>query len=307
MNKYVILLILALALAAMSCSRREASDARKLSLTVSIEPQRAILEEIAGNRAEVVTLLRGGADPETYEPTFASMMRLERNDAYFMIGNVDFEKQLSNRLTPEAVSRMVNCSEGIVPVKDTHSHAHHHDDGDDDHEEEGAEQPDPHTWSSVRNLRVMAGNMLATLCRLDPEGEPYYTERYDRLVNRLDSLDSSWSAELAPLKGKSFMMWHPALSYFARDYNLGQHSVSAQHKETTPAKLHEILSMSGHDDRPLVFFTARGLDPRVAATVTSQLDIPVVEFDPLDYNWQTSLEKVVETLKLNNPSTHEPR
>lgn len=296
MNKYVILLILTFAISAVSCTRRELSGDNKLDLTVSIEPQRAILEEIAGDRAEVVTLLKGGADPETYEPTFASMMRLERNDAYFMIGNVDFEKQLAARLTPEAVSRMVNCSEGIVPVKDTHSCAHHHHDDDDD----GGLQPDPHTWSSVRNLRIMAGNMLSTLCRLDPDGKSYYTARHDRLVNRLDSLDRSWSDILGPLEGKSFMMWHPALSYFARDYNLDQHSVSAQHKETTPAKLHEILSMSSHDDRPLVFFTAKGLDPRVAATVTSQLNIPVEEFDPLDYDWQSSLENVVETLKRNN-------
>lgn len=299
MNKYIPYLILIFAISAVSCTGRETDREHKLNLTVSIEPQRAILEEIAGDRADVVTLLKSGADPETYEPTFASMMRLERNDAYFMIGNVDFEKQLANRLTPDAVSRMVNCSEGVIPVKDTHSCAHHHhDEAHSDNESD--EQPDPHTWSSVRNLRIMAGNMLATLCRLDPDGKAYYTGRHDRLVARLDSLDRSWTNILAPLKGKSFMMWHPALSYFARDYNLDQHSVSAQHKETTPAKLHEIISMSDHDDMPLVFFTAKGLDPRVAATVISQLQIPVEEFDPLNYDWQRSLENVVETLKLNN-------
>ena len=149
----------------------------------------------------------------------------------------------------------------------------------------------------------MAEVIYQTLCNLDPEGRDYYTPRLNALTSRLDSLNNSWSERLDPLKGTSFMMWHPSLSYFAHDYGLHQVSVSAEHKETTPGKLRSIISMT--DEKPVVFFAQKGYDPRISAIVTESLGIPIVEFNPLDYDWQTQLENVVDAITNNSPSPKE--
>lgn len=49
-----------------------------IPVTVSIEPQRQMLEAIGGERVSVSSLLAGGGDPETYDPTLASLVHPSR-------------------------------------------------------------------------------------------------------------------------------------------------------------------------------------------------------------------------------------
>ena len=59
---------------------------------------------------------------------------------------------------------------------------------------------------------------------------------------RLDSIDNAITARLAPHKGDSFIVWHPSLSYFARDYGLNQVVVGgSEHKESSIADLKESI------------------------------------------------------------------
>ena len=58
-----------LGVVATSCSQggRAATDSE--SYAVSIEPQRWILEQLVSPQAHITTMLRSGADPESYEPS----------------------------------------------------------------------------------------------------------------------------------------------------------------------------------------------------------------------------------------------
>ena len=66
--------IAALAVALWGCGGTE--DGRPV-LTVSVEPQRALLESVVGDRFEVQTLLSSGANPETFEPTIRARMDVD--------------------------------------------------------------------------------------------------------------------------------------------------------------------------------------------------------------------------------------
>ena len=48
-------------------------------VTVSIEPQRYILEQITGDRVQVRSLLTEGANPETYDPSVTHMHNLGKS------------------------------------------------------------------------------------------------------------------------------------------------------------------------------------------------------------------------------------
>lgn len=80
----------AVAMAIHSCAGpvESSSQSYPLSVTVSIEPQRQMLEAIGGDRVSVSSLLAGGGDPETYDPTLASLVHLEQSAAWFQIGNM---------------------------------------------------------------------------------------------------------------------------------------------------------------------------------------------------------------------------
>ena len=67
-------------MAVSSCSKSEKAsentDDRPV-LAVSVDPQRAWLEQIVGDRYRIVTLLPSGANPETCEPSRAVRQDLE--------------------------------------------------------------------------------------------------------------------------------------------------------------------------------------------------------------------------------------
>lgn len=283
------------ALAVAGCSR---SDGGARTLAVSVEPQRAILEEIAGNGWEVVTVLANGANPETYEPTVKGRMAVDDAAAYFTTGYLPFEKKLAETL-PESV-RVVSTASGIEPIFGTHGHHHHGEEAEEreHHGEHGHDhgdlEADPHTWVSVRNARIIAANMKDALCGLDPANAGAYTTRYRKLDARLDSLDRAFASRLAAGDG-AFAVWHPSLSYFARDYGLRQVSVGFENKEMSPARVIE-ATQSARDAGVHVFFYQDATDSRRAESMSGTLGTKLVNINPMDFDWEAQLNTVVNAL-----------
>ncbi len=268
-----------LAMALCGCSGTD--DGRPV-LTVSIEPQRALLEDIVGDRFEVQTLLTSGANPETFEPTLRARMDVDKSRAYFTIGGMPFETALASTL-PSTV-RLVDCAKGIKPIYNTHDHGDGHE-----------HIADPHTWSSVRNARIIARNMYQAVVSIDKEGREYYSDRYDALEHRLDSIDRLWSEKLKTAPTRAFAIWHPSLSYFARDYGLQQISVGFENKEMPPSAMAHTAGEARRAGARVLFFQ-REYDSRQAQSMNQMLDARLVIINPLDYDWEGQLSIVVEAL-----------
>lgn len=271
---------------ACGCSGGKSEGAgSKHLLAVSVEPQRAMLQEIAGDGYEVVTLLANGANPETFEPTMKTRMAIEKADAYFTTGKMPFETATARSL-PETV-RIVDTSAGIEPVYGTHDHGH----GEVGHEHGEA---DPHTWVSVRNARVMAQNMRDALVETDPENADVFTANHARLDARLDSLDKAIGRRLEGAH-KAFAVWHPSLSYFARDYGLKQISVGFENKEMSPKRIAHVRD-EARDEGVRVFFFQKEYDSRQAETLNEAIGAKMVTINPMAYDWEQELTKIAEAM-----------
>ena len=193
-------------------------------ITVSIEPLRYFTEAIAGDRFDVVSMVPKGSSPETYDPTPAQLMSLSQSTAYLRIGFIGFEQTWMDRLTDNAPHLQIfDTSHGIdlifpdgLPEEEPHAaedgHAHH--------------GPEPHIWNSPANARIIATNVFKALCTLDTKHRDDYLARYDSLCTVIDRTDSLCRQMLAqPGADHAFMIYHPALSYLARDYGLLQLSI----------------------------------------------------------------------------------
>ncbi len=255
---------------------------------MSIEPQRALLEAIAGDRFEVRTLLPAGANPETFEPTIKTRKDIDDAMAYMAIGGMPFEDNIHHSLSSDV--RYFDVSEGITPIYGTHDHGDGHDH---DHDDMGA---DPHVWTSVKNARTMATNMLKALKDIDPSSTDYYTANYNVLIGKLDSLDRDFGRRLAQKSGTAFAVWHPSLSYFARDYGLRQISVGFENKEVSPAHMAHIAEEARQAGVRVLFFQ-REYDSRQAQSLARELSVNIITINPLDYDWQGQLENIVAALR----------
>lgn len=279
-----------MALALIGCTNSGRKNLQVRTVAVSIEPLRALLEPLAQGRFEVAGVMDSGGDPENFEPSMSRRMAVDGAEAFFMAGGLPFEQSLAEA-APEGVVK-VELADVVEPVYGTHDncgHAHHH------HGEEAHGLPDPHIWTSVRNARRMAAAMAATLSDLDPDGAPLYAARLDSLDGVLAALDSCVERTLAAAPSRAFMLWHPSLSYLARDYGLEQVALGTEGKDFSASQMREAIER-GASSGARVFFVQRGLDPRQAGSVCSSVGARAVVIDPMAYDWQNQIKTIADEL-----------
>lgn len=273
------------------CSGAEGrSEVREVA--VSVPPLEYFVKSIGGDSVRVSPLLSQGGDPETFQPGMGAMRAVNRSGMLLVTGVLPFETELLKNLKDNTTDLNVcDVGEGIEYIYGTHSHA----EAADGEEECGHGEPDPHIWSSVRNGAVIARNVFNALSGTYPELEPYFRERYDRLSARLDSIDRVYSSRLSG--HPSFVIWHPSLSYFARDYGLEQIAFNIENKETSPLRLREVTDRA-REMKPAAFFVPSGLPADRVATISGSIGLSPYEINVMSADWEHELDNVVNELDL---------
>lgn len=274
----------------LSSCKQVANDAKILS--VSIEPQKYFLEKIVGDKYTVNTLIQAGANPETADPSPSQMVALSKSIAYFKVGHLSFENVWANNLKENSPNvHIFNCSDGIEVIEG-HNCEEHHNDHEHSHGHEGA---DPHIWSSVIASRKMADNMYKAVVSLDKENEAYYTLNYNRLTLELDSIDKVIKHTLAKSTNRSFIIYHPALTYFANEYNLNQYTIEQDGKSPSPVQLKNLIDTARAKGVKIVFVQAE-YDTKNAETIAKEIGAKIVSINLLSYNWDEEMIKIANAI-----------
>ena len=276
-----------------SNQRKELFQA-KPTITVTIEPLRYFTEAIVGDRFRVTSIVPKGASPETYDPTPQQLIDLTHSKAYFRIGYIGFEQAWLDRLAENAPHlRFFNMSEGIDLIYDD-THVHYPGSGIRQLEDSGVE---PHVWSSTVNAQIIAANIVKALHVIDADNDSLYLSRYHALCHRIERTDSIIRNVLS-ISGtdKAFMIYHPALSYFARDYGLHQIPIEAGGKEPSPAHLQTLVELCREEEVHVIFVQPE-FDRRNAEVIANQTDTRVVDINPLAYDWEDEMLRVAHALQ----------
>lgn len=276
------------AIAGVGCSFTGGNVSSKPLVAVGIPPIGAMVRSVAGDKVDVFVLSDSETDPETFEPSPAQRLRMARADAYVMAGHLPYESALAASLKNDnSAMLIVDASEGITPVEGTHKHIHHG--------RAVVHTADPHTWTSVRNASVIVRNIAKALKTASPADSAYFTARADSLCAQYERVDSMLAAQLSEAPSHTFLIWHPSLSYFARDYGLRQVALEAEGKEVTPGALRRSID-TGEASGAKVFFLQQQYDNRNAEAVALDLDVKVVTINPLDSLWVQQLQLIVDEL-----------
>ena len=269
--RYVVLMVTAGTL--FSCSSAKNDNANKI--TVSIEPLRYLTEQIVGDRFEVVTMVPKGSSPETYEPTARQMADLSESILYIKVGELGFERTWMPRLTSNAPHiTVVNSSEGIT------SHI-----GD-----------DPHSWMSARNAIIMAHNIYEAVKRIDVKDSVFFRQRLDSLCNVIHATDKYIRQTTAQAHCKSFIIYHPALTYFASDYGLEQLALEEHGREPSAAELEQIIS-TARAKGVKTMFVQREFANRNVDIITNTIGAREVEINPLGYDWNKEMRRIAAEIR----------
>lgn len=275
------LLTAAAAVVLTACTTAEVTP--RPTLTVSIEPLRYVVEAITDTAYDVEVLTPAGASPETYQPTPKQLAAMSTSVAYFRVGTLGFERTQLDRVTqnmPHVVS--VNASRGILslPVDDAH---------------DGTHEADPHTWMNPHCMKIIARNVCNTLCGLDTLNATRYSERLHAFNNRMDSLDHRLRTMLDSLPSRAFLVYHPALAYFARPYALRQISVQTDGREASAARMAELIAECRREKVGVVFIE-KEYSGGTARSIAREIGAEVVEINPLAHDWENEMVNIATAL-----------
>ena len=254
---------------------------------VSIMPQKYFVNRIADTLVKVEVLVPTGASPETFEPSAQQLKTLSKSSLYFNLGTLDFENALLTKLKGISTStKFVNLSNGIDLIEGSCSghDGHNHNHG-----------VDPHTWSSPRNVRIMATSIHQELCSQWPQHKKFFTESLQVFLAEIDSLDIYMEHSLSNPKIQSFFVYHPALTYLARDYNLTQ--VALEEEGKSPSMVHMKKSIESAKHLGIkTLFIQKEFDVSALKTAAKDIEGRIVVIDPLDYNWLENMYQMTNLL-----------
>jgi zinc transport system substrate-binding protein len=269
------------------CSRSSSLRNNRI-ITVSILPQKYLVEQICGDKFKVQVLLPPGANHETYEPTPRDMVNLEGASLYFSIGYLDFEQNwLPRFISAEPGLKVVNTSSGISLIEGHHN----------EHASAG-KGIDPHTWLCPANLKIQARIIANALIEADSIHSEYYLHNLIRVEGLIDSVDKQVRNRLASCPGKSFLIFHPALAYFARQYGLEQISIEYEGKEPSASRIRELIDIA-REKNIRTILVSKEFDTRNAEAIASEISARIIVFDPMAADWPGNIIHLAELIAEN--------
>jgi len=255
----------------------------KIGVAVTVLPQQEFAKRVGGDKVDITVMVPPGASPHTYEVTPVQMAQLSRAKVYCKVGSpIEFELSWLDKLLAQNKNMLVvDCSKGIDLIKS------------DDPDEPGM---DPHIWTSPRNVKIMVQNICQGLSQIDPQNRQYYEQNRDSYLKDLDELDTELGALLKGTVSHTFIVYHPAWGYFARDYGLRQLGIEQEGKEPKAAYMSRLINEARLQNIKVIFVSPE-FDSRNAEAIAHEIGGRVVIIDPLAGDYLDNMREVASAFK----------
>lgn len=258
------------------------SDSDKKTIFVTITPMQSIIEEITAGDFDIEVIVPKGASPETFEPTPKQVTSFSDAELIFSTGIIDFEQSLIERISGDA--EVVNLSNGIELIAGSCSHGNHqHKHG-----------VDPHIWTSPRALRTMVTNAHKAIMAHYPDSVKY-TEATGRLLERINKLDNYCATRIKAEGVEAMMIYHPAYTYYARDYGIEQIAIEHDGKEPSLRQTTALIEKAKEHGVKAILRQPQYSEDKVRA-IANDAGAEIITTDPLAEDILGEIERVTEII-----------
>lgn len=266
---------------------------KKINIAVSIVPQETFVKAVGGDLVKVTTMITPGNSPANYEPTPREMINLSKSKVYFTI-NVPTEKsnilpklkELNNNIKIIQLDKEVKKKYEPIILG---SHGHREND-------DSSMDLDPHIWLSPKRVIVMINTIKDTLIDIDYENKHIYIKNAQDYIDKLTELDRNIKTNLENYKGKSFFIYHPAFSYFAKDYNLNMITIEENGKEGTGKRIKEIIDRAKEKNAKFIFYQEE-FHGQQAKVIGNEIGAIPVKVAPLSPEYISNMNKIASKFK----------
>jgi manganese/iron transport system substrate-binding protein len=201
-----------------------------------------ITQNVAGDKALVLSITKPGAEIHDYEPTPLDIVKAQSADLLIWNGlglERWFEKFFAGL---HNVPRVV-VTEGIEPLGIA--------------EGPYSGKPNPHAWMSPANAAIYVENIRKALVKIDPANAASYDANAAAYKAKLGALDSPIAATLSkiPADRRFLVTCEGAFSYLAKNYGLKElylWAINAD-EEGTPQQIRKVIDEVRANKVPVTF------------------------------------------------------
>ncbi len=295
MNKRNIVILLVFVFF-IGCSSKENSISTNLKVTVSILPQKYIVDKIGGEHVDTSVLVQPGESPATYSPSAKQVINLTSSKIFFAIG-VPFEEQFLNKIADSVDNiKIIDISRNLN--KYTSTHFHEHLDSEHKHEEEqenDAKNFNPHVWLDPLYMIEMGKIVKNNLINLDSKNSLIYEKNFELYEKELKSLHNDLVNKFKKYRGKGFLIYHPSLLYFAKRYDLNQIAFEIDGKNPSSKQLVDLIDQAKSKEIKTIFVQPE-FSKVAAQKIADAIGGNVVEIYPLYYDYIANLKNIGESI-----------
>lgn len=285
--------LLAGLVAACDNAPRPSENSGVLKVAVSIPPQAQCVERIGGEHVAVTVLVGAGQSPATYDPTVRQISEMASASIYFRVG-VAFEGRFVEVLRSTCPDlKIVDTRQGVALRRI--DGPCNHEAGDEQPHDEHGEADDPHIWLDPRLLKIQARTICKALAAADPDHAEEFERNLAAFLADLERLDARIAERLAPYKGRTFFVFHPAFGYFADAYGLEQVAVETGGRDPSARQLVSLVERAKATQARCVF-VQKQFAAASAKALADAIGGQVATLDPLASDLLENLEAMAERI-----------
>jgi zinc transport system substrate-binding protein len=263
----------------------------KVNIVTTFYPIYEFTQEIGGDDINAINLLPVGVEPHDWTPRSQDIINTSKAQLFLYNGAglegwvPNFLKGLDSSSKVEAVEVSKGIDLIMTDEEDGHDHGGSSEEDADhsSHASGDSLHTDPHTWVSPKSAMIMARNIKESLQSVDPEHKDGYEDRYNKLAERLQALDSKFEQELSKLPNHKIVVSHQAFSYLARDYKLEQHAIMGLSPDAEPRgqDLVKLAKMVKEENIRYIFFEELVSD-KLAKTLAAEAGVSTMVLNPVE-------------------------
>lgn len=241
MTRRVLVALTCVALAWLGLTS-EVRAADKLKVAASFSVLGDMVNQVGGDRVDVVTFVGPNGDAHVYEPTPGDIKELAASKLLFING-LGLEGWME-RLEKSSGFKgtLVVATKGIKPRQMV---------------EDEKKITDPHAWQSLANGKIYAANIRDALIAADPAGKAIYEENAKKFIDGMTAMEANVKAAVdkMPPERRKIITTHDAFGYFGEAYGMeliAPEGVSTE-SEASAQDVAKIITQIKKEHIPAVF------------------------------------------------------
>jgi len=247
----------------------------------TILPITLVTRAVAGDCAEVTALIPAASGPHDFQarPGDVAAIRNARVLVKNGLGMESFLDKLVEAAGNPAL-KVIDASRGVATLENPQEPGGDHADGHD--HDQGHGPINPHIWldpvRAAQQVETIRDGLIAT----DPACADGYRRHAAAFTGEMRRLNMDFEKQLAPFRGKTFVVVHDFAPYFAERYGLkAQYLVGVPEQNPSPADLARVAD-TVKNTQLKALLTEPQQGNRSFNALAGDLGIRISVFDPME-------------------------